>query len=125
MKTKIIATAQDFARKHNFSFELYEFKKNQLWGETDKNESKNWAKFEMNPGFYVISNKTNVVYIGKSITNTGGRLFLHFQNDEKMRHCDENTDIIVFSFLVDRHFTSALESFLIEEFKTIENKKIG
>jgi len=124
-KKEILSVADSFAKKHNFCFTEYAFTKNQLWGRVDENESQYWAKFETKPGVYIITNNDEVIYIGKSINNTGGRLFEHFQNKDKMKLTNDSTRFVILSFDQDKHLTSSLESFLIEWFQPLTNGKIG
>ena len=81
--------------------------------------------FEKMPGVYIMTNEDKVIYIGKSIQNTGSRLIEHLQNDDKMQYATDQTRIIIFSLENDKHITSALESYLIEVLVPIVNKKTG
>lgn len=124
---KIEQLAEDFALKHNFNYTKYNFQKIELWDSgAPEIESKKWALFEKNAGVYTFIDNNEVLYIGKSIANTGGRLFDHLTNEEKLKKINDNTIVLIFSFdKNNKHLTSALESYLIETFQPLLNKKLG
>ena len=119
----ILQIAKEYSEKHNFTYEVNSFKKFALWGENVEEESDNWKKFEKHPGVYILSNNEEILYIGKSHTNTGARLFQHFTNEEKMQKIDDNTNVSVLTFdEEERSMVVALESYLIEKYNPILNK---
>jgi len=126
MQSNVINTAEAFAKKHNFQFVIHKFKKQKLWGggKQDPEENEKWLRFKNKPGVYIISNENEVIYIGQSNRNyTGRRLFKSLNDPEKMQYCSDKTDVTILTFL-NKHFTCALESYLIEQYNPISNKQL-
>ena len=120
------AAVKEFSEKHNVEYETVEYRKEELWDNPDSDtEHNNWAMFEKHPGVYVFSTENSIVYVGKSIDGVGGRIYTHLTNKEKLQQIDEESLVTVFMLNNFKHFTGAIESYLIEMFKPLLNKRIN
>jgi hypothetical protein len=64
-----------------------------------------------------------LVYIGQSASGTGGRLFKHFTDEEKLEAINEDSDVVVLTFSEEESsLVCALESYLIKSCSPLLNK---
>lgn len=124
--SQTLTNIMDFTRKHQIQSELLFFTYEELRKQSEQ-QDEYWAKFENYGATYCFFNLTDnaLVYVGKSLNNSGNRLFHWiFQDKDKVNDRISNDDIIlVCAFPEENYMSSALESYLIHTCKPERNKR--